>query len=253
MDVRLVGHQLGQRPAQPDRLGRQLVAARVALVEDQVDDGQHRGEPFRQQMVGRDAERDAGRLDLPLGADQPLGHRRLGDEERAGDLAGGQAAQRPQRQRHLRLDGERRVAAGEDQLQPLVGEGGLGHRALGRRLPLQQRGLPRQRLVAAQPVDRAVAAGRDQPRAGIRRDALARPPLGGHRERLLGGLLGEVEVAEEADQRRQNTSPLVAEDLLERCYHSTTGRTSIAPPSRAAGIRAASSMAASRSSASKIR
>ena len=35
--------------------------------------------------------------------------------------------------------------------------------------------------------------------------------------------------------------------------HSTTGRTSIAPPSRAAGMRAASSIAASRSSASKTR
>ena len=34
-------------------------------------------------------------------------------------------------------------------------------------------------------------------------------------------------------------------------YHSTIGRTSTAPPRRAAGIRAASSIAASRSSASK--
>jgi hypothetical protein len=31
----------------------------------------------------------------------------------------------------------------------------------------------------------------------------------------LGGLLGEVEVAEEADQSREDVSPLVAEDLLE--------------------------------------
>ena len=45
----------------------------------------------------------------------------------------------------------------------------------------------------------------------------------------------------------------VAEDLLEDRYHSTIGRTSIAPPMRAAGIRAASSIAASRSSASKNR
>jgi hypothetical protein len=47
------------------------------------------------------------------------------------------------------------------------------------------------------------------------RRALPRPPLGRDRERLLGGLLGELEVAEEADQRRQDASPLVAEDLLE--------------------------------------
>jgi hypothetical protein len=30
----------------------------------------------------------------------------------------------------------------------------------------------------------------------------------------LGGLLGEVEVAEEADQVGEDTAPLVAEDLL---------------------------------------
>src|SRR6476619_558903 len=70
------------------------------------------------------------------------------------------------------------------------------------------------------------------------------------RERVLRGLLGEVEVAEEADQRGDNSSPLVAEGLLEDRYHSMIGRTSIAPPRRAAGIRAASSIAASRSSAS---
>jgi hypothetical protein len=30
----------------------------------------------------------------------------------------------------------------------------------------------------------------------------------------LGGFLGELEVAEEADQRGENAPPLVAEDLL---------------------------------------
>ena len=59
-------------------------------------------------------------------------------------------------------------------------------------------------------------AGRDQPGAGIGRDAVARPALGGDGERLLRGLLGEVEVAEEADQRGEHAAPLVAEDLLER-------------------------------------
>ena len=81
--------------------------------------------------------------------------------------------------------------------------------------------------------------------------AVARPALGGDRERLLGGLLGELEVAEEADQGREHAAPLVAEGLLEDRYHSTIGRTSTAPPMRAAGTREASSIAASRSSASK--
>jgi hypothetical protein len=46
--------------------------------------------------------------------------------------------------------------------------------------------------------------------------AVARPPLGRDRERLLGGFLGEVEVAEEADQGSEDASPLVAERLLEQ-------------------------------------
>ena len=79
------------------------------------------------------------------------------------------------------------------------------------------------------------------------------PALGRDRERLLRGFLGEVEVAEEADERSEDATPLLAEGLLEDRYRSTIGRTSIAPPMRAAGIRAASSIAASRSSASKKR
>ena len=93
----------------------------------------------------------------------------------------------------------------------------------------------------------------DQPGPRVGGNPVARPALRGDREGLLGGLLGEVEVAEEADQGGQDAPPLVAEDLLEARYHSSIGRTSTAPPRRAAGMRAASSIAASRSSASKIR
>ena len=86
MDLGLVGHQLGERAAEPDRLGGEVAAAAVALVEDQVDDREHRGEPVGQQVRRRHAERDPRRPDLPLRADEPLGHRLLGDEERASDL-----------------------------------------------------------------------------------------------------------------------------------------------------------------------
>jgi len=57
------------------------------------------------------------------------------------------------------------------------------------------------------------ACGRGGARVGGR--PVARPAGGGDRERLLGGFLGEVEVAEEADQRREDAAPLVAKDLLE--------------------------------------
>ncbi len=85
---------------------------------------------------------------------------------------------------------------------------------------------------------------------GLVGDPVSWPALRGDRERLLRGFLGEVEVAEEADQGSEDASPLIVEDLFERRYHSTIGRTSTAPPRRAAGTFAASSIAASRSSAS---
>ena len=100
----LVGHQLGERPAEPDRLAGEIDAAAVALVEDQVDDGEDRGEAVREQMSRRYPEGNAGGLDLLLRPEEPLGHRLLGDEECAGDLLGLQAAQRPQRQRDLGVE-----------------------------------------------------------------------------------------------------------------------------------------------------
>ena len=139
------------------------------------------------------------------------------------------------------------MAAGEDELEPLVGERRRAHRVL---LHREQARLRRERAIAADPVDGAVPRGRDQPGDGIGGLAVARPALGGDRERVLGGFLGEVEVAEEADQRGEDAPPVIAEDLVEDRYHSTVGRTSTAPPRRAAGTRAASAIAASRSSAS---
>jgi hypothetical protein len=53
----------------------------------------------------------------------------------------------------------------------------------------------------------------------------------GDGEGLLRGFLGEVEVAEEADQGGHDAAPLLAEDLIERRYQYTSeGRISTAPP-----------------------
>src|SRR5262249_44889577 len=80
---------------------------------------------------------------------------------------------------------------------------------------LQQPGLRRERAVAADPVDGAVARGREEPGPRARRRSVPRPALRRKRARLPGGFLGEVEVAEEADQRGEDASPLLAEDLVE--------------------------------------
>ena len=84
------------------------------------------------------------------------------------------------------------------------------------------------------------------------------------RERFRGGFLGQVEVTEITDKASQYPAPLVAENLIDqrsapywapywapyRAAWATTGRISTEPPMRAAGIRAAISVAWSRSSAS---
>src|SRR5215207_6651011 len=201
-------------------------------------------------MGWRHPERNPGGLDLALRAHEPLGHGRLGDQEGTRDVVRAQPAKRPQREGDLGIERERRMAAGEYELEPLVRDRRLVQVVL-RGLPhVQQADLRRERSIAANAVDRAVARGGHEPGARIVGRPVAGPALGRDRERLLGGFLGEVDVAEEADQVGEDAAPLVAEDPFEDCYRSTTGRTSTAPPRRAAGMRDASSMAASRSSAS---
>ena len=250
MGLGLVGHEDGEQATEADRLVGELAAIPVALVEDQVDHAPARPRGGRAAGVGRHAERDPGRPDLGLRPRQPALHRLARDEEGVGDLDGVEASEGRQRERHLGLERERRMAAGEDELQALVGDRRLVHVVLHRLGHFEQTRLGQQRPLAPQPVDRAVAGGRRQPRAGVARRAVARPALGGDREGLLSGLLGEVEVAEEADQGRQHAAPLGAEGLLDQGAASTSGRTSTQPPRRAAGMRAAKSSAASRSSAS---
>ena len=220
-DLRLVRHQRGERPAEADRLAAEPVAdVGVAGVEDQVDRRQHGVEPGGQRVVGRDPEGDSRRADLVLRPDQPLGHRRVARQKGAGDLRRGQSAEQAQGERDLCVGRERGVAAREDQRQPLVGD--RGHVVVlvvvGR-----ERGEPGELLLlglegppAAEPVDRAVPRGRDDPGAGVRRDAVAGPALGRDRERLLDGVLGEVEVAERADQDRDGAPELLLECLGDR-------------------------------------
>ena len=186
-----------------------------------------------------------------LGPHEPLRHRRLGDQEGAGDLGSREAAERAQRERDLRLGGEGRMAAREEQFEPLVGKGRLVHGVLRCLAHLEQAGLRRQRAIAANAIDGPVARGRHEPGARVGGDSVPGPALRRDRERLLRGFLGEIEIAEEADQGSEDVAPLVAEDPIEVRHHSWMGRTSTAPPMRAAGIRAASASAASRSSASK--
>ena len=121
-------HELDEQASEADRLGDELAphelvarGRRVALVEDEVDDGHHGVEALGQLVVVGHAVRDAARRGSSASrarAAAPSWRRARGTRARS---PRSQARERAQRERDLRLDGERRVAAGEDEAQAIVG------------------------------------------------------------------------------------------------------------------------------------
>jgi hypothetical protein len=114
------------------------------------------------------------------------------------------------------------VAGGEDQPEAVVGEPrllllGFDLLAVGGKplQPLEDLLLRLQGLLAAKPVHRLVARNPGYPGAGIVRDAVVGPALDRDHERLLDGLLGEVEVTEDPDQARDRPPRLVAEQAVD--------------------------------------
>ena len=143
------------------------------------------------------------------------------------------------------------MAAGEDQLEPLV----LDRRrrsisSMGARRASRAAASFGERPLAADPVDRAVAAGGHQPGApgcrAARRGASARPrsrtPPGRRPRRARSRRGSRPGTRGRGPTRRRKTS-----SISSRLHGiSTNGRTSTAPPSRTAGIRWANSSASSR-------
>jgi hypothetical protein len=108
------------------------------------------------------------------------------------------------------------MAAREDQPQAVVGE--LLHVCLlflELQCSTEQLALLGEAALAAQPVDRAVAGRGQDPRGGAGGHAGRRPALRRHRECVLHRLLGEVEIAEEADEGGDRPSRLAPEQAVE--------------------------------------
>ena len=169
-------------------------------------------EPLRQVGPRRHLIGNTRVADLCLGADDALGHRGRSAEKGAGDLLGRKAAYLPQGQGHAGLRRQGGMAAREDQPQPVVRDPFVVLLGGGRRRGVEPFGELRQRGVEASPaahgVDGFKAAGRNEPRPRIGRHTLARPLLQGRGEGIVQPLLGEVEVAEQADQRGQDVPRL---------------------------------------------
>src|SRR5262249_47451776 len=104
-------------------------------------------------------------------------------------------------------------------------------------------------------VDGLAVGGGGQPRPGVGRDTVGRPPLDSGRERLGCGLLGDVEVAEASGQGGDHPRPLLVVDpgdrRLDIAHGPRNGRTSIRRL-QASDPSAASLSATSRSGASMI-
>ena len=187
LDLGFAGQQAVEQAPQPDRLGAQLAphqriarGGAVALVEHEVDDREHRVEPVGQLVGRRHSERDARGFDLALRPHEPLRHRRLWNEERTSDRRGRQTGHGAQRERDLRFQRQRGVAAKEDEAQLVVGHRvervvGLGvERFEGLECRRPERSALRDRCTA-QPIDRAPPRRGRDPGCGPVGDAGRRP------------------------------------------------------------------------------
>jgi hypothetical protein len=148
-----------------------------------------------------------------------LGNRRRGGEEGARNLLRGQPTHLAQRERRTGIRREGRVAAGENQLEPVVRQFVVGADHVSGFAAVQRaRDLGLQRVesgAAAQCVDGPETPGRDQPRARIRRETLIWPAAQRGVERVLHRILGEIEIAQQSDERREDAAAFRAIDGVE--------------------------------------
>ena len=215
----------------------------MTLGVDEVDHVQDAVQPIRELVRVRDPVGDPGGLDLPLRPDEPLVHRGLGGQERAGDLGDLQSTDDPEGECDPRLQGESGVAAGEEQSQPVV----VHATEVGRffaarvlvphqRLQVVERGRPGG--LSTHAVDGPPSGDGGEPRARSGRDALGGPLRHGSGERVGHRLLGQPHVAAElAGERREECGPLLAIRPLDglggldqaSCSWLDSGRTSTEP------------------------
>jgi len=142
--------------------------------------------------------------------------------KRLADLPGGQAAQPPQDQGHVRLAVQAGIAYREHhrQLAGAPRRPGASAASIVSVQRRRRRQFWQERPVALFPadeVDRPVVGGPDDPRLRIARQPEA-PGLHGHHERVVDDVLGEREVGRTKDlrQRADQVRVLLAEQVLDQ-------------------------------------
>ena len=155
--------------------------------------------------------------ECPLSADDALGDSRLGDEEGASDLVGGQASEQAEGERHPRLGREHGMAGDEHQAQQVVanvvvkscfevfhlvlaGTDLACPNFLNDVLATELFVLVFQQRVAAEVIDGAMFGSGHQPRARVVGDTRLRPLFECGDESVLCQVLGHADVAHDTRQ-----------------------------------------------------
>ncbi len=170
---------------------------------------QHAVEPVRQCIARRYFIGNVGCLDLRLGTDDPLRQGRGRGEVSASDLLCRQATHFAQREGDLRIRRQSRMTTCEDQPQPIIFHLFILPRSVvfGCVEPVGNLDLGCVKArAAADAVDGLEAAGRYEPRAGIRRHTLARPLLHGCTKGFVQRFLRQVEITQHANQCGEHTA-----------------------------------------------
>ena len=175
---------------------------------------QHGVDAVGQVFGRRDIERNARVANLRLCADDALSQCGRSSEKCTGDGFGREIANFAKRECNLPVGRKRGVAASEDEAEPIVFDVvAIGRRSGARGLvelfgDFGERGI--KPGAAADGVDRFEAAGRDEPCAGIVGHAFFWPLFHCRGEGIVKGFFGEVEVAEQADERGEHAARLGA-------------------------------------------
>ena len=230
MHFGFVRHERREDPTEPQRVLTECrthpVVARgrgVALVEHQVDDFEHRREPWRQLGAARHLEGHALLRQRALGPHDALRNRRLRDEERASNLDGGQSAEEAKGERDASLGGQNRMAGREHQPQQVVAHiviescGEVRHGGLlGIELTPEHFVLAREQLGATKIVDRPMLGGRHQPGARVSRHAGLGPLLQRRHQRIVRKILGHADVPDNAGQAGDEPRRFDPPDRVDR-------------------------------------
>ncbi len=211
---RIIGRGFRQQSPQPQRFQaqagpHQIVTGgrRVPLVEKQIDDFEHGRQPPTQFGSGRQPVRGSGLGECSLGAGDPARDLRLAGQEGAGDLGGAETGDDAQGERRTCFPIEDRMARDEHQAQYVVA-------ALGDVRGFDVRTV--ESVCTPQVIHCLAPRDGRQPGARIVRDALGRPPFHGRDQGVLREFLGQADVVDHPQERRDDPRGLLPPDDADR-------------------------------------